>query len=119
PRGFDVRRGARQLELDALELGQRLAGLLALFRVLRRVLDRVDRQAEHLRPDADAAFVERLDRDLVPLADLAQHRGFRHAAVFEDELAGARRANAELVFLLADGESGHAALDEERGDAAI
>ena len=37
------------------------------------MVERADRQAEHLRADADAAFVQRLDRDLVALADLAEH----------------------------------------------
>ena len=73
----------------------------------------------HLRADADAAFVQRLDGDLVALADFAEHVRFRHAAVFENQLAGGRRADAELVFLLADGEAGEVALDEERGDAVV
>ena len=57
--------------------------------------------------------------DLVALADFAEHVPARHAAVLEDELAGAARADAELVFLLADGESRESALDEKRGDAAV
>ena len=39
--------------------------------------------------------------------------------MLEQQLAGARRANPELVFLLADREAGHAALDDERGDPAV
>jgi hypothetical protein len=64
-------------------------------------------------------FVERLDRDLVALADLAEDLRLRHDAVLEDQLAGAAGADAELVFLLADGESRRAAIDDERGDAAV
>ena len=83
------------------------------------MLERALREPDHLRADADAAFVERFDGDLVALADLAEHVALRHAAVFEDQLAGAAGADAELVFLLADREAGQAALDEERGDAAV
>ena len=43
----------------------------------------------------------------------------RHSTVFEDELARAAGADTELVFFLADREPGEAALDDERGDAAI
>ena len=83
------------------------------------MIERALRQADHLRADADASLVQRFDRDLVALADLAEHVRARHAAVLEQQLAGAARADAELVFLLADAEPGAAALDEERGDAAI
>ena len=83
------------------------------------MIERALREADHLRADADAPLVQRLDRDLVALADLAEHVRARHAAVLEQQLAGAARADAELVFLLADREARRAALDEERGDAAI
>ena len=83
------------------------------------MIERALREADHLRADADAAFVERLDGDLVALADLAEDVRRRHAALLEQQLAGAARADAELVFLLADREPGEAALDEERGDAAV
>ena len=43
----------------------------------------------------------------------------RHAAAVEQQLARAARADAELVFLLADREARGAALDEERGDALV
>src|SRR6185503_1299282 len=69
--------------------------------------------------DADASLVQRLDRHLVALADLAEHIRGRYAAVLEDELARARRPDPELVFLLADREAGHAAFDQERRDTAV
>ena len=97
----------------------RLAELLALLDVLDGVIERALREAEHLRADADAAFVERFDRDLVALADLAEDLRLRHDAVFEEQLARAAGADAELVFLLADRESRRAAIDDERGDAAV
>ena len=76
-------------------------------------------KADHLRADSDASLVQRLDGGLVALARLAEHVLARHAAVLEDQLAGAARANAQLVFLLADGESGETALDQKRRDAPI
>ena len=96
-----------------------LPNCLRSLRVADGVIERALRQADHLRADADASLVERLDRDLVALAELAEHAGARHLAVLEDQLAGAARADAELVFLLADREARRPALDEERGDAAI
>ena len=75
--------------------------MAALLRVFDRVIERALRETEHLRADADAPFVQRLDRDLVALADVAEHVGARHA-VLEDQLARAAGADAELVFLLAD-----------------
>ena len=83
------------------------------------MVQRALREADHLRADADAAFVERLDGDLVALADLAEHVRSRHAAVLEDQLARAARTDAELVFLLADREAGRVALDQERRDALV
>ena len=59
-----------------------------------------------LRGDADAAFVEGFDGDLVAFADLAEDIGGGDAAVVEEKLAGGGGADAELVFLLADGEAG-------------
>ena len=37
------------------------------------MIERALGEPEHLRADADAPFVERLDRDLVAFADLAEH----------------------------------------------
>ena len=96
-----------------------LPNCLRSFDVPNRVIERALREADHLRADADASLVERLDRDLVALAWIAEHVGARHLAVLEDQLAGAAGANPELVFLLADREAGGPALDDERGDAAV
>jgi hypothetical protein len=76
-------------------------------------------EADHLGADADAALVEGLDGDLVPLADLAEHVLRRDEAILEDQLAGARRADPELVLLLAEGEARKPLLDEEGGDALV
>ena len=105
--------------LDCLELGDRLAELLPLARVPDRVIEGTLRETDHLRADADASFVQRLDGHLVALADLAEHVRPRDAALLEQQLARAAGADAELVLLFPDGEPVEFPLDEERRDAAI
>ena len=53
---------------------------------------------------------------MVPLADLAQQVLHRHLAIGQDQRAGGRSADAELVLLRAHREAGRVALDEERGE---
>ena len=83
------------------------------------MFQRATGDADHLGADADPSFVQRLDGDLVALACLPQDVFLRHAAVFEDQLARGRRADAELVLLLPHREAGEVALDEERGDPLV
>src|ERR1019366_2495922 len=109
----------RDLELDTLELADGATELLALLRVLDGEFPCATRQSEHLRADTDAAFIQRLDGDLVALADFAQHVVLGHAAIFHNQLAGAGSPDAEFVFLLADGESGKILLDDESSDAFV
>src|SRR6185312_5279757 len=82
-------------------------------------LERTARDAEHLRTDAYAPLVQRLDRDLVALTHLAEHIRLGNEASIEQQLGRARGANAELVLLLADGEARHVPLDEKRGDSLV
>ena len=69
---------ARELELHALEVGDRRSELAALLRVFDRVIERALCETEHLTADADAPFVQRLDGDLVALADVAENVGARY-----------------------------------------
>src|SRR5688572_6684759 len=119
PCRLDVGCRLRDLELDALKLGESLSELLALTEVGDRRGERALGDADHLRADADAPLVEGVDRNLVSLTDRTKNVLCRYLAVVEKQLDGARRADAELVFLLADLESLEVALDDERGDAAI
>ena len=119
PRRLEVGCHARELELHALEISDGAAELPALFGVANGVIQRALRQADHLRADADAPFVERLDGDLVALAELTEYGGARHLTILEDQLAGAARPYPELVLFLADREAGRPTLDDERRDAAI
>ena len=77
PRRLELGGDLRVLELHALELGDRLAELLALGHVAEGVVERALGQADHLRADADAALVQGLDRDLVADADVADARSRR------------------------------------------
>src|SRR5262249_21578814 len=107
------------LVLNGLELGDRLAELVPLLRVPDGVIQRALREPDHLRADADPTLVERFDRDLVSLPGFAEHVLRGYAAILEEQLAGAARADAELVFFFSHGESGEPALDQEGRDAAI
>jgi len=94
PSGLELRGRLRQLKLDALELGQRFAELRPLAHVVHGRIQRAPRDADHLRADANAPFVQRFDRNLVPLPNGAEDVRRRHDASIEDELSGARGANA-------------------------
>ena len=120
PRGFDVDRRARELVLHGLELGDRLAELLPLLRVLDGVIERAARQADHLRADADASLVQRFDGRLVALADLAEHVGLRARGSLREMSSHVLLARIpSLSSFLPTVKPANAALDDERGDAAI
>src|SRR5690606_31797676 len=105
-RRLDLGGAAGEAVPDGLDVADLAAELLALADVGERPLERPAREADHLAADADAPLVERLDRHLVAAADLAEHPVARHAHALEDQLAGARGADAELVLLARDREAG-------------
>ena len=96
--GLDLGGRLRDLVLHALEVGDARAELLALEGVGDREVHGALRDAEHLRRDADAALVQRLDRDLVAHADLADDALGRHAHALERQGAARARADSELVL---------------------
>src|SRR5207247_343989 len=65
------------------------------------------------------AGVERFDRHLVALADLADHARPRQLHAVEDQLAGGGGSNPELVLPLADRKALAATLHRERRDALV
>src|SRR5262249_3066897 len=113
------RRDVCVLELKALKVADLLSELTALFHVCHGVVESALREPDHLRTDSDAALVQRFDGDLVTFAGFAEDVLGRYFRLFEDELAGARGADAELVFFLADAEAGEGAFDEECGDPLV
>ena len=125
PRGFaDEQAGGVEFgahvgehELDGLELRDGVAEGHALFRIFESGFERALRDAAGLGGDADAAAVERGERDFVAFAFVADAIGFRDFAIGEDEFAARGGVDAEFFFFLADFETGRAFFDDERGDA--
>ena len=95
------------------------AELVALFHVGGGSLECTCRHADHLGPNPDSPLVERLDRNLVALPHRPEHVLRRDDATIEDQLGGARCPDAQLVFLLPDGESRETLLDQEAGDPLV
>ena len=95
-----------ELELDRLDLGDRLAERVALLRVAHGLVERRAHHAERLGRDADAAGVEHAHRDLEALALGAQALFHRHPQVLERERDRVGAAQAHLVLGLADHEPG-------------
>src|SRR5207249_10146775 len=74
------------------------------------------RNAHHLRSDADASLVEGLDCNLVAFSKLTQNICLRNTAIFEDQFAGARSADAEFIFLFPDRSEEHTSELQSRFD---
>src|SRR5580692_8186150 len=62
----------------------------------------------------EAANVQDVEGDDVPLANFAEHVFGRNFAVVQNDGAGRRSADAHLVLFRADGKSGEGFLDQER-----
>ena len=110
------RRHLAELVLDGAEAGDRHAELLA--RAPRT--SPLRRSPPGRRPstcaELEAAEVEDVERDLVALADLAEHVLGRHLDVLEDHRRRRRAVQAHLVLLLAAAHAGPGALDDEGGE---
>ncbi len=104
---------------DEVELGDRLAELLALGRVFDPELEAIFRPADAAHAQLPAPDVQDVEGDLVALADGAQHVLRRHHAVLEDQRTGAAAADAQLVLLGAHRQAGRVALDQEAGELAV
>ena len=113
---YVLRRDVAQLLANQIELGDRLAELLALARELHAQLQAVLGAAHGADAQLPAADVQDVEGDLVPLADRPQHGVDRDRAVLEEQRAGRAAADAQLVLLGADRQAGRAALDQERGE---
>ena len=105
-----------ELLLHQAELADGFAKGLAVDGVADGLIERHLGGSQRGRAQFVAADVEDVEGDVMALADLAQQVGRGNHAVGEDEWAGGRAANAQLVLLLADGEAGRAAFDEEGGE---
>src|SRR5205823_10708078 len=86
-RRLDFSGHLRELKLNPLEIGDAFAKLLALLGVPAGVLPSASGHAGHLGADADPAFIQGFNRNLVSLALLAQHIRARHTAFLQDKFA--------------------------------
>src|SRR5437763_1008285 len=75
--------------------------------------------AERPGGDREPPLVEAVHRDLEPLPLLADEVLDRYLDVLEEELAGRTGPDAELVLLVAGGESRHPLLEHERTDPFV
>ena len=108
-----------ELVLDGAEGGDRLAELPALRRVGGRLADdRAGAAAAH-GCQLEPAVVEHVERDLVSLANLAEHVRRRHPCVLQDQRRGGGAVQPHLVFFLAGAHAGKGALDEKRREGAV
>ena len=104
-------------ELQALEVADGMAELLALLHVVQRVVECALRDAHGLRGDRDAGVVQRLHRDAEALADLADDAVAGDADVVEVDLAGGGALDAQLLLGRAERDAVVGLLDDERRDA--
>src|SRR5665213_645737 len=117
PRRVELGRHVGEAELERLELGERLAELLALDEMALRRFEAGARAAERAGADVDAAAIEPHHRDLEAHAFAAQQIGSMHAAILEDHHGGRLAVPAELLLLLAEGQALAALLDQDAGNA--
>src|SRR4029077_10480939 len=92
---------------------------MPLLRVVDSTIKRTLRDANHLRANTDAAFIQGFDCYLVAFSDFTKHVFFFDLAIFENQFTSRAGAYAKLVFFLANRESREFALDYESGDPAI
>src|SRR5882757_5652689 len=106
-----------QHELDALELGNRLAELLAFAAIGDRGVDGALRQADRDRADRRPVEVEDAHAGLEGLALGTDHVLGRDAHIVEEDRHVGHAANAHLAVLLAEGESLALGVEDEGRDA--
>ena len=106
-----------QLELDALEIGDGLAELLAVLRVSDGLVERELGAAEGAGGDVEAPAIEAGHREAEAVAFLTDPVSCGHAHFVEDDLRRRLTFPAHLAFVGPEGEAGRALLDDEGGDA--
>jgi hypothetical protein len=74
---------------------------------------------DHLSTNADAAFIQRLDRNLISFANLTKNLVIGDPASVEDYFAGGRGSNAEFIFFMSHLQAGSIAGDQEAGDPFV
>ncbi len=115
--GLDLHGHVGEHELDALEVGDRLAELLAFLDVALGVVEGALGDAEGLGRDGDAGVVQGLHRGGEAGALGADHAVGGDADVVEVDLAGRGALDAELLLRGAEGDALVGLLDDEGADA--
>ncbi|MNM80956.1 hypothetical protein D3C81_929390 [compost metagenome] len=117
PAGGEVGEHVGELELQGLELGQRLAELLAFLDIAQRLLQRGLGGAEGAAGDVQAAAVQSLHGVDEALAFRADAVARRNAHAFESDGAGRLRLPAHLVLVAAIADAFGVGRHQEAGDA--
>src|SRR5439155_979080 len=94
-------------ELGRLEVGDRLAELVATLGVVGRLVEAALRSAERTGADVDAPAVEAHHGDAKAFTLRADAVGDRHANFVEIDLRSGLRMPAELLFLCAEADARH------------
>src|SRR5262249_11512892 len=117
-RRVDLRGHVGELELDSLELEDRLTELSSLLRVFQRRFISALGDTQGQRGDRDAPSVQNLHGVDEASPDFSEQVLLGNPAILEDDRSGLRSAHPELVLLLAGVETIRPAFDDESADAA-
>eukprot|EP01137_Pigoraptor_chileana_P021862 Opistho-2@86090 len=115
-RGFEVSRHVGEHELRVLEIGDRLAELLAVLGIGDRFVEAALRAAERAGTDVEASAVEPRHRKAESVALGADEVFDGDAAILEDHLGGRRSVPAELFLGRAEAEARRVLFDDEAAD---
>jgi hypothetical protein len=113
-RRLELGRDVGELELDRLELRDRLTELDALLGVVRREVEHGLGQAQGQRRDGDAADLERAEELRETHVGVTDQVVVRHPHVVEGELARVEAAPTDAAQLRPHREAGCVLLDDER-----
>ena len=114
---IDIRRHARDLLLHEIELRNRAIKLVARFRPLARLFERIARGAEHARTQRAAAVVEACERDIETLAFFRQQVLARDLHIGQTNARLPSAANTALRAIAAeDIDARHVRRADERAD---
>ena len=106
-------------KLHRQEFSDRPTELPAFLYIGGGGLERSGGDTDHLGSDANPAFVQRLNGNLVTLTHRPEHIVRWNQALLKDQLSGTGCPDAELVLLLPHGEPREVSLHQETGDPLI
>ena len=104
-RRFEVGRHVGERELGVLEIGDRLAELLAFLGIADRLIEAALRAAQRAGADVEPPAVEPGHGETEAVALRADAVGDRHSHILEDHLRGGRGVPAELALRRAEADA--------------